>query len=34
MTGRVALRLTMAVIALAAGIAAVGVAIPHVRTVL
>jgi hypothetical protein len=34
MTGRVALRLTMAVIALAAGIAAVVVAIQLVRTVL
>jgi len=33
MTGRVALRLTMAVIALAAGIAAVVVAIQLVRTV-
>jgi hypothetical protein len=34
MTGRVALRLTMAVIALASGIAAVVVAIQLVRTVL
>jgi hypothetical protein len=34
MTGRVALRLTMAMIALAAGIAAVVVAIQLVRTVL
>jgi hypothetical protein len=34
MTGRVALRLTMAVIALAAGIAALVVAIQLVRTVL
>jgi hypothetical protein len=33
MTGRVALRLTMALIALAAGIAAVVVAIQLVRTV-
>jgi hypothetical protein len=34
MSGRIALRLTMAVIALAAGIAAVVVAIQLVRTVL
>ena len=34
MTGRIALRLTLAIIALAAGIAAVVVAIQLVRTVL